>query len=103
VIEMPVCESARMTDQEKNTQEPRLAMRSPQGGDAMLVLTRKVGETVRIAENIEVTVIEIKHGKVRLGFRCPKEVPILRQEVYDREQAHEPHSQIQKLAELVGV
>ena len=69
----------------------------------MLVLSRKVGETVRIAENIEVTVIEIKHGKVRLGFRCPQEVPILRQEVYDREQANEPLSQIKQLAELAGV
>lgn len=69
----------------------------------MLVLTRKVGETVRIAENIEVTVVEIKHGKVRLGFRCPQEVPILRQEVYDRGEADEPLPQIQKLAELAGV
>ncbi|HLQ46286.1 MAG TPA: carbon storage regulator [Planctomycetaceae bacterium] len=69
----------------------------------MLVLTRKVGETVLIAENIEVTVIEIKHGKVRLGFRCPKAIPILRQEVADREPAQEPLSQIQKLAELVAV
>ena len=45
----------------------------------MLVLSRKIGETIRIAENIEVTVVEIKQGRVRLGFRCPKEVPILRQ------------------------
>jgi carbon storage regulator len=68
----------------------------------MLVLSRKVGETVRIAENIEVTVVEIKHGKVRLGFRCPQEVPILRQEVYDREQADESLSLIE-LAEPAGV
>lgn len=60
----------------------------------MLVLSRKVGETVRIAENIEVTVVEIKHGKVRLGFRCPKDVPILRQEVYDREAADDSLSLI---------
>ncbi len=69
----------------------------------MLVLTRKVGEMLRIAENIEVTVIEIKHGKVRLGFRCPKEIAILRQEVAGRESAHEPLSQIQRLAESVAV
>ena len=69
----------------------------------MLVLSRKVGETIRIAENIEVTVVEIKHGKVRLGFRCPQEVPILRQEVYDRGQAEERLSQCQKLADLAGV
>ena len=69
----------------------------------MLVLTRKIGETVRIAENIEVTVIEIKHGRVRLGFQCPQEIPILRQEVADREPTHGPLSQIQELAELLVV
>ena len=68
----------------------------------MLVLSRKVGETIRIAENIEVTVVEIKHGKVRLGFRCPQEVPVLRQEVYDREMADESLSLIE-LAEPAGV
>jgi carbon storage regulator len=68
----------------------------------MLVLSRKVGETVRIAENIEVTVVEIKHGKVRLGFRCPQEVPILRQEVYDRDMADDSLSLIE-LAEPAGI
>ena len=68
----------------------------------MLVLSRKLGETVRIAENIEVTVVEIKHGRVRLGFRCPQEVPILRQEVYDRDMADDPLSLIE-LAEPAGV
>ena len=68
----------------------------------MLVLSRKVGETIRIAENIEVTVVEIKHGRVRLGFRCPQEVPVLRQEVYDREMADESLSLIE-LAEPAGV
>ena len=68
----------------------------------MLVLSRKVGETVRIAENIEVTVVEIKHGRVRLGFRCPQEVPILRQEVYDRDMADDPLLLIE-LAEPAGV
>lgn len=68
----------------------------------MLVLSRKVGETVRIAENIEVTVVEIKHGKVRLGFRCPKDVPILRQEVYDRDVADDSLSLIE-LAEPAGI
>ena len=68
----------------------------------MLVLSRKLGETVRIAENIEVTVVEIKHGRVRLGFRCPQEVPILRQEVYDRDMADDPLLLIE-LAEPAGV
>ncbi len=53
----------------------------------MLVLTRKNGESVRIADDIEVVVLEVKHGKVRLGFRCPDDVSILRKEVYDRDTA----------------
>lgn len=51
----------------------------------MLVLSRKTNESIRIADNIEVVVLEVKHGKVRLGFRCPDDVSILRKEVYDRE------------------
>ncbi len=50
----------------------------------MLVLTRKVLESVRIADNIEVVVLEVKRDKVRLGFRCPDGVTVLRKEVYDR-------------------
>jgi len=56
----------------------------------MLVLSRKANESVRIADNIEVVVLEVKHGKVRLGFRCPDDVSILRKEVYDRGAADEP-------------
>lgn len=44
----------------------------------MLVLSRKTSESIRIADNIEVVVLEVKHGKVRLGFRCPNDVSILR-------------------------
>ncbi len=66
----------------------------------MLVLTRKNGESVRIADDIEVVVLEVKHGKVRLGFRCPDDVSILRKEVYDRDAAAEPLSPMD-FAELV--
>jgi len=50
----------------------------------MLVLSRKRGEEVVIAENITVTVLEVHHDRVKLGFRGPAEVPIHRREVYDR-------------------
>lgn len=55
----------------------------------MLVLCRKTNESIRIADNIEVFVLEVKHGKVRLGFRCPDDISILRKEVYDRSAADE--------------
>lgn len=52
----------------------------------MLVLSRKIGEGVRIDNNIEVVVVEIKSGKVRLGFRCPTSKVILRTEIWEEEQ-----------------
>lgn len=50
----------------------------------MLVLTRKVGETIVIADDIVVTVLEIRGGQVRLGVEAPREVSILRSEVQDQ-------------------
>jgi|TARA_R110002096_G_scaffold160777_4_gene327094 carbon storage regulator len=47
----------------------------------MLVLSRKKGETICIAENIEVTIVEIKGDKVRLGFAAPRDIQIHRKEV----------------------
>lgn len=49
----------------------------------MLVLSRKENEGVMIGDNMEVVVLEIKHGKVRLGFRVPGTVRILRTELCD--------------------
>jgi carbon storage regulator len=50
----------------------------------MLVLTRKKSQEIVIAENIVVTVVEIRGDKVRLGINAPKEVAVHRREVYDR-------------------
>ena len=48
----------------------------------MLVLSRKKGERVVIGREIEVIVLEIRGGRVKLGFQGPAEVPILRRELY---------------------
>ncbi|WP_222265374.1 carbon storage regulator CsrA [Modestobacter marinus] len=48
----------------------------------MLTLTRNVGESIRIGEDIEVYVVEVRGGTVRLGFKAPREVSIHREEVY---------------------
>ena len=50
----------------------------------MLILTRKKNETVKIGDDVTVMVVEILGNKVRLGFDAPKEVPVHRQEVYDK-------------------
>ncbi|MCS6975858.1 MAG: carbon storage regulator CsrA [Gemmatales bacterium] len=47
----------------------------------MLVLTRKIGESIIIADNIRVTVVDIRGSQVRLGFTAPESVRIQRQEI----------------------
>lgn len=47
----------------------------------MLVLTRKKSETIRIGENIVVTVVQTGHGRVKLGIEAPPEVRVLRGEL----------------------
>jgi carbon storage regulator len=49
----------------------------------MLVLSRKRDESIVIAGNITVTVVDIRGDKVRLGISAPAEVPVHRREVYD--------------------
>jgi carbon storage regulator len=50
----------------------------------MLTLTRKVGESVRIGEDIVVVVKDIKGRQVRLGFKAPSDTFICREELYER-------------------
>jgi len=49
-----------------------------------LILTRRVGETIRIGDDIEVSVLAEKCGQVRLGITAPKEVEVHREEIYLR-------------------
>lgn len=49
----------------------------------MLVLTRKVGESIIIGDGIEITVIETKGDQIKLGIKAPKEVDIHRKEIYE--------------------
>lgn len=49
----------------------------------MLVMTRKRDESILVDRNIEITVVEIRGDKVRLGVSAPKEVPVHRREVYE--------------------
>lgn len=50
----------------------------------MLVLSRKVGERVRIGDEITVTIVEIRGDKVRIGIEAPETVSVHRQEVYEK-------------------
>ncbi len=53
----------------------------------MLVLTRKLGEMIRIGDQIKVTVLEVRSGQVKLGIDAPTEIKVHREEVYARIQA----------------
>lgn len=50
----------------------------------MLILTRRVGETVVIGNDVDVTVLGVKGNQVRLGVKAPREVSVHREEIYKR-------------------
>lgn len=50
----------------------------------MLVLTRKPGESIRLGDDIKITVVEIDGNNIKLGIEAPRAVSIYREEVYQR-------------------
>ncbi|MEE4382886.1 MAG: carbon storage regulator CsrA [Pseudomonadales bacterium] len=55
----------------------------------MLILTRRVGETLMIGDEITVTVLGVKGNQVRLGVSAPKDVAVHREEIYQRIRAED--------------
>jgi carbon storage regulator len=64
----------------------------------MLVLTRKLGENIRIGDSVKITVLEVRSGQVKLGIEAPPEVKVHREEIYARIQ--EENRRAQRLHKL---
>ena len=59
-------------------------IKNKHGDGTMLILTRRVGETLMVGDEVTVTVLGVKGNQVRIGVNAPKEVAVHREELYDR-------------------
>ena len=59
----------------------------------MLILTRRVGETLKVGNDVDVTVLGVKGNQIRIGIKAPKNVAVHREEIFER---------IQREAELAA-
>jgi carbon storage regulator len=71
----------------------------------MLILTRRTGESVMIGEDTTLTILGVKGNQVRIGINAPKNVPVHREEIYERikrEQQGEPSGESESAAEVTS-
>lgn len=69
----------------------------------MLVLSRQKDQTIMIGDNIEITVVDIRGDKVRLGITAPSQIPVHRKEVYEAIQAENREAANVKLEDITDV
>lgn len=65
----------------------------------MLVLSRQKDESIVIGDNVEITIVDVRGDKVRLGITAPKEIPVHRREIYDAIQREKKAKQLQEQKE----
>ncbi len=70
----------------------------------MLVLTRKSGQKLIIADNIEITILETKGDSVKIGIQAPRNVSVYREEIYEEiKKANQMATQTHNMSSLDGV
>ena len=62
----------------------------------MLILTRKIGESLIIGDDVEITVLSVRGNQVKLGVNAPKEIAVHRQEIYERIKAAEDSKSVEE-------
>jgi len=65
----------------------------------MLILTRRVGETVIIGDDVTITVLGVKGNQVRVGINAPKHVAVHREEIYERIKREQHHNDSDDVSE----
>jgi carbon storage regulator len=73
-------------------QQNNLGLQATEDHRSMLILTRRVGETVMIGNDVTVTVLGVKGNQVRVGINAPKNVAVDREEIYDRKRREQQHT-----------
>ncbi|HEX2243215.1 MAG TPA: carbon storage regulator CsrA [Gammaproteobacteria bacterium] len=72
----------------------------------MLILSRRPGESLTIGDNITITVVSINGNQIRLGIKAPREVRVLREEIYkairdENQAAATPHEQKRRMEDAI--
>ena len=62
----------------------------------MLILTRKIGESLIMGDDVEITVLSVRGNQVKLGVNAPKEIAVHRQEIYERIKAAEDSNSVEE-------
>lgn len=60
----------------------------------MLILTRKVGESIMIGESVEVKVLGLRAGQVKIGIEAPKDLKVHREEIYERIRSEQENDRV---------
>lgn len=83
----------------------QIGWKRSKGGGEVLILTRKVNESIQIGDDIEITIVSISNDQVKIGINAPKHIEIHRKEIYLAIQAENsqaslsPKGLLQKLGE----